>query len=386
MNNSTRTPRKKKTVKPAKPYADFPLFPHATKRWAKKIKGRMVYFGPWSDPDAALAKYQEQRDDLYAGRTPRVQGDGLTIRDLVNRFLNAKRRLKDAGEIAWRTFEEHKRVGLLLAKFFGVTRLVTDLAVDDFERLRAALAETRGPKTLANEIQRIRTVFKYGYDAGLVDHPMRYGQGFDKPSRRTLRLARAAKGPMMFEAEEIRRMLGAAGVQLKAMILLGINCGFGNGDCGGLRLHHLDLAGGWVNYPRPKTGIQRRCALWPETVAAIRDALAKRPAPKEGTATDLVFVTQKGHAWAKETAENPVSKETRKLLDAIGVNGARNFYALRHTFETIGGEARDQVAVNHIMGHSDGSMAATYRERISDERLRAVAEHVRQWLFSGVNS
>ena len=58
-----------------------------------------------------------------------------------------------------------------------------------------------------------------------------------------------------------------------------------------------------------------------------------------------------------------------------------NFYALRHTFETIAGESRDQVAVDAIMGHSREDMASVYRERIGDDRLRAVAEHVRQWLL-----
>jgi hypothetical protein len=64
--------------KPTKARPDLPLFPHATGRWAKKIKGKLHYFGKWADPDAALARYVEELDDLYAGREPCRKGEGLT--------------------------------------------------------------------------------------------------------------------------------------------------------------------------------------------------------------------------------------------------------------------------------------------------------------------
>ena len=71
------------------------------------------------------------------------------------------------------------------------------------------------------------------------------------------------------------------------------------------------------------------------------------------------------------------------MLDKLGFYRAGlGFYTLRHVFETIAGESRDQVAVDHIMGHARNDMASVYRERISDERLIAVVEHVRHWLYS----
>jgi hypothetical protein len=48
------------STKSSKPRPDFPRFPHATRRWAKNIRDRMYYFGPWEDPDGALANYNRQ--------------------------------------------------------------------------------------------------------------------------------------------------------------------------------------------------------------------------------------------------------------------------------------------------------------------------------------
>jgi integrase len=329
-------------AKPAKPRPDFPLFPHASGQWAKKIRGKMHYFGLWADPDAALARYLEQKDDLHAGRTPRPEPGALTLKDACNAYLNHKQALLDSGELANRSWVEYKGTADLLVNTFGKQRLVADLGPDDFARLRNKMAERWGPARLSSVIQRIRSVFKYALDAGLIERPMRFGPGFARPSAKTLRLHRARRGLRMFEADEIRRMLDAAGVPLRAMILLGVNCGYGNADVGTLPLVALDLDAGWVRYPRPKTGIDRRAPLWPETVQALREVLARRPAPKDPGAANLVFVTRYGAPWAKTIEANPVSKETRKLLDALGIDGNRSFYALRHTFETIGGEAKDQ--------------------------------------------
>lgn len=375
---------KQASSKPKKPYPDFPLFPHATGRWAKKIRGKLHYFGPWNDPQKAAEKYSREREDLHAGRKPRPTTGELTVRELVNQFLTAKQMLVDSGELTARTHTDYYGTCERVVAAFGRGRVVVDLGADDFECLRASVAKDWGPVALGNEITRVRSVFKYGYDAGLIDAPVRFGPNFKRPSQKTLRHARNEKGPRMFEADELRKVIKAASPTLRAMIYLGINCGFGNADVGTLPQSAIDQAGGWLNYPRPKTGIRRRVPLWPATVKAVKAAIEKRPAPKDEADTGLAFLTKYGQRWYKGTPDNPISKEMSKLLKELGISRpGLNFYALRHTFETIGGESRDQAAVDAIMGHAPHSndISAVYRERITDERLKAVTDHVHAWLF-----
>jgi integrase len=380
--DSTTPSAADKTAKPAKPYPEFPLFPHATGRWAKKIRGRLVYFGPWDDPDGALRRYNEQKEALHAGRKPRPDPDALTVKDAANSFLNTKKALLDAGELSSHTFAKYVTAGEVLVAHIGKARLVADLDPTDFAALREKMARRWGPLRLGDMIQHVRSIFKHVFDAGLVPAPVRFGPGFKRPAKKVLRIHKAAGGPKTFTAAEVRKMLDAAGTPLRAMILLGINCGFGNNDCATLPLSALDLDAGVIDFPRPKTGIPRRCSLWPETLEAIHVALAMRAKPKSEAVVGLVFLTRCGDGWANAVGGGPIGHETRKLLDSVGINGHRNYYALRHTFRTVADGAKDQPAADYIMGHEVAHMSSVYRETIGDERLRAVTEHVRTWLFS----
>jgi integrase len=343
----------------------------------------MHYFGAWADPDSALTKYLDQKDALHAGRKPRQDSGKLTVKDAANAYLNAAQTRLEAGELSARSWADYKATTDLMVSELGKSRLVADLDPSDFTSMRSKWAKKWGPYRLAKTVQVIRSLFKLAFDAGLIPTPVRFGPGFKGPSKKTVRLHRAEKGAKLFSAGEIHQLIEAATVPMRAMFLLAINCGFGNGDCAHLPLSALDLETGWIDYPRPKTGINRHCPLWRETIEALRAVLDKRPTPKDKADAGLIFITKYGLPWGKETADNPITKETAKLLRDLGIkrNGV-GFYSLRHTFRTVADEAKDQPAVDHIMGHEVQHMSAIYRERIADARLKAVTDYVRSWLFA----
>ena len=382
--------------KPPVPYPDFPLSPSNSGYWQKKIRGRIVYFGAWGKkvggklvqlPNGgewkkALIRFQEEKDDLYAGRPPHQRGSrGTTLKELCNEFHAAKWRAYHAKEIQQDTYEKHKATTDMLIKYFGKLRDIESICPEHFADLRAEMTKQYGPVALGNAIQRVKTVFKFGYDNRLYDKAVRFGSEFKKPTAKVLRVHKARQktknGPKMLEPEEVRTMLESAEPIEKAMILLGVNGGMTARDLSLLPINLVDLKKGWIDFPRPKTGVERRVPLWPETIEALKEAIELRPTPRWEESKPLVFLTVRGRPFLcrdRSTAGIGISN----LMKKVGVHRPRiGASALRHTFQTLGDEIGDYLATRHIMGHVDSSISGVYRERIVDARLKAVSDHVR---------
>lgn len=371
MAKSTQTRTKRKV----------PLSIHkASGLWCKVRKGRRYYFERVED-DPEGVRSLDQWLEVLAGREPKRSGAFL-VKDACNEWMAHKQSKLDDGEISQDTWNEYfKTCEMTLAAIDKGTE-VARLNPSDFSRLRSQLAKRFGPVALGKHIGQVRSLFGFALDAGLIDVPVKFGPGFVKPPAKRLRKQRAERGKQDFDADEIHRLLKTANRNWRAMILLGTQAGFGNRDVAELTTKVIDLDAGWMEYPRAKTGIQRRVPLWPETVEALREVIKHHPG-----GSDTMFVGHRGRDFTdeKRTGGNRITGAFKPVLKAAGFpETGRGFYCLRRTFQTQAEECGDLVAVKAIMGHSasESDMSARYRQEVSDKRLRRAVDTVREWLYA----
>lgn len=185
-------PSRKPISKPKKPHKDFPLFPHATKRWAKKVRGKLYYFGSWKDgPQAALEKWLEQKDDLLAGRKPRprIGGNGLSIEDACNHYLDHIEEQVKKKKLTLHWYQDVRLTCRLIKETIGGHWSIESLSSEDFKQLgdRFALKGKGGkggaasPFTLKGHIHRTRGLFNWLVKAQLIESSPKYGVSFDAP-------------------------------------------------------------------------------------------------------------------------------------------------------------------------------------------------------------
>lgn len=344
-----------------KPYSSFPLSPHSSGQWRKKINGEVYYFG--DDWRKALKEYEK----IVKGDAPR----GNTVSTLVEKFLDTKKLAVDSGEIKPDTLKEYERAAEKLKESVGENTLLKTLDPSHFIHLRGEIANGFAPATVKRYVILVRAILSFAYDSGLVPQPLRYKQAMKTPSARLIRKAKHEGVKKLFTADEVRQLLDSATGYMKPAILLGINCGFGNLDVCDLMWDQVDQE--WVSLVRTKTYVERRAYLWPETREALSEWRSNSPV------SQYVCCGERGQHLGGETNSTPIAHRFRDLADKCGIAG-RGFYALRHTYRTVADECQDTPAIMMTMGHADQTINSQYRQGISEERLHAVAMTVRNWM------
>jgi hypothetical protein len=124
----------------------------------------------------------------------------------VNAFLDSKAAQLDTGKLSPRSFRDYHRTCARLVKHFGRHRRVDDLRPDDFAKLRKEIAATRGVVALGNEVQRVRTVFKYAFEEGKIEKLRTMTSG--KPKRRLTGNRRTRRSATQFARADRRAFLG----------------------------------------------------------------------------------------------------------------------------------------------------------------------------------
>jgi integrase len=358
----------------------FPLTLHPTGQYCKKIKGRIHYFG--TDKKKALQRYLEQAAYLHGGQNRTIaESNGATsIKELCDLYLQYQHGKVLAGELTPRHYSDQMRSLGQLACFLGEGRKISNISTLELQNYKRRLQNRYGSAHRLNlHLGTMKAMFHWARKNDILEHI----PNIDAVSKGKI----VHQERFTFDLREVTKLLSVANVKMRAMIWLGLNCGFGCTDCARLKWDDLDFEHNRVKLARSKTGVPRNLPLWPETIRALHEV------PRSGP---LVFYTEEGHPWvrtvtriqddgsSKYTTVNAIASMFGRILKKtkISVPKGTGFYTLRRTAATLAARSGDPFAVQRLLGHVNLEMATRYVQDLSAQ-TDGVIENSRQYLVGG---
>lgn len=332
----------------SRPATDPVSFHRASGQYYVTRGGKRLYLG--TDHDDAVEAYHRLALDRPR-KKPTERSAPISAKQLANRFLatqsanwrNRDNTLRSYREWLRRFLRDHPSL------------VAEDLTVERFAAWKLSLMDRAyAAESINHYLGAVRAMYRFAEDVGLVERAPRLARVKNAPRSN-------GKAKPLYSPEQVKKLLDEADINMRAMILLALNCGFGPKDLGDLQWSHFD--GNRVGLARSKTGIGQTFYLWPETVQAVeivrreRRQLIQRLARRGRIRSDKgrFLVTKYWETWNK----NAIGGEFRKLCKEASVH-CYGFYRLRHCAST----AMSLVATPHVqrkfMRHSQIQQQVTY--------------------------
>ncbi len=316
---------------------------------------KRVYLG--CDKEEALLRYHRLALGMpqvtSVSEAPAAFGGLLTVKELANRFLAAQQANWKAPETTLRSYKDW------LGRFLKDHRRLraSEFTVEVFAAWKISLRKRKySPESINHYLTAVRSMFNFADDLDLLERVPKLKRVKNEPPRPV-----GSREKPLYTIEQVHRLLEHADIQLKVMLLLGLNCGFGPKDIQDLTWKHIK--GDRVTLARSKTGICQTFLLWPETLQALADlkkhrkALIARLSKRGRRRSDAgsIFVTKFWKPWSKDA----VAEQFRRLCKKAKVP-CYGFYRLRHCAST----AMSLVTTPHVqrkfMRHSKLQQQVTY--------------------------
>ena len=347
-------------------------------KWTKQFyvtrSGRRIYLGP--DKEEALKRYYRLGLGVALIQQEPASPVEITIKELANRFITAQqanwRNPKDTLKCykGWlgRFIEDHSRLR------------VADFTVEQFANWKISLKK-RGysAESINHYLSAVRAMFSFAEETELIEKAPKLTRIKNEARPRP-----GSKATPLYTSDNLRLLLGQADIQMKAMIMLALNCGFGPKDIQDLTWDHID--GERVTLPRSKTGVCQTYLLWPETLQLL-NRIRQQKSCQISEIADLtlandingyVFLTRFKNPWNKDSIAEQFSKLCKKAdVPCYG------FYRLRHCAST----AMSLVATPHVhrkfMRHSQLQQQVTYTHTPDNEVDKAIMKAKEKLLGEG---
>lgn len=363
---------------------------NADGRWQKRHDSKLFYAPKrLNKADATqhikglIAAHDAERKALATGGVVKMAADEMTVKGLMNLFMEKKEKHVQQGRISQRTYDDLlKTCGRIIDCIGGRTR-IAELDRARFANLRDCITRRKdGHKYGATAQQLMITRARQPFNFAVRDEgiPVRGIGELELLTKQQLRQDEHERqaGKITLSAEECRQVIKAADPNMRAFILLGLNAGieatafaeikpgdFSDGFYGTPHDCHKDAIRPGI---RKKTGERRAFHLWPETIAAIDAAGGGN------------FRNSHGGKFTATT----ISGRIRRLMDDCGIECPGSASKIfRKTFNTVAMQrSSDGDTRKLVMGHVLRDLSTTtYADGWPRQKLIDISDAVHGWLF-----